>query len=96
VISSTQLLETLREQRIAHEAVPVMNGFSAASFDEMYALCRFFVLEDCFTAAQLAAMSHDEARALDGKIRLHAERCRGADGVYRLEQEEDLLLIPRP
>lgn len=96
VTSSAQLIETLREKRIAHEAVPVMNGFSAASFDEMYALCRFFVLEDCFTAAQLGALSQDEARELEDKIRLHAERRRGADGVYRLEQEEDLILIPKP
>jgi hypothetical protein len=27
---------------------------------------------------------------------LHAERCRGADGVYRLEQDEDLIIIPKP
>ncbi|HYI01243.1 hypothetical protein [Hyalangium sp.] len=44
---------------------------------------RFFVLESCYTAEELAALSED------------AERCRGADGVYRMEQDEDLLLIPK-
>jgi SAM-dependent methyltransferase len=96
VISSAQLIETLREKRIAHEPVATMNGFSATSFEEMYTLCRFFVLEDCFTAAQIAALSKDEVRGLEDKIRMHAERCRGADGVYRLEQDEDVIIIPRP
>lgn len=96
VISSEQLIQTLREKRIAHEAVPVMNSFSAASFEEMYTLCRFFVLEDCFTTEQLAALSKDEVRGLDDRIRMHAERCRGADGVFRLEQDDDLIIIPKP
>ncbi|WP_375771143.1 class I SAM-dependent methyltransferase [Archangium gephyra] len=96
VISSEQLIGTLREKRIPHEVVATMNGFSAASFEEMYTLCRFFVLEDCFTAEKLKALSQDEVRRLDDEIRLHAERCRHSDGVYRLEQEEDVIIIPKP
>ena len=76
--------------------IATMSGFRAKNFEEMYTLCRFFVLEGCFTAEQLAALSGEEARALDDRIRLHAERCRGTDGVYRLEQDEDVLLLPRP
>ena len=93
---SDRIIDTLREKRIPHEVVAAMNGFTAASFEEMYTLCRFFVLEDCFTAEQLAALSQEEVRKLDDEIRLHAERCRGADGVYRLEQDEDLIIIPKP
>jgi SAM-dependent methyltransferase len=94
-IFSAQIIDTLREKRIPHEIVAAMNGFSAASIEEMYTLCRFFVLEDCYTAEQLAVLSEDEARALDDKIRMHAERCRDADGVYRLAQDEDLIIIPK-
>ena len=72
-----------------------MSGFVANSFEEMYTLCRFFVLEGCYTAEQLAALSEAEARTLDEKLRVHAERCRGADGVYRMEQDEDLLILPK-
>jgi hypothetical protein len=37
-----------------------------------------------------------ELGKIDERIRMHAERCRGADGVYRLEQDEDLIIIPKP
>ena len=91
-----QLLTTMQQKQLPHEVIPTMSGFVTHTFEEMYTLCRFFVLEGCFTAAQLAAMSEDEVRRQDEKIRIHAERCRGADGVYRLEQDEDLIIIPKP
>lgn len=74
----------------------LLPGRGLETFEEMHTLCRFFVLEGCYTAEQLAALSQDEVRTLDEKIRVHTERCRGADGVYRLEQDEDLIIIPRP
>ncbi|PTL85711.1 bifunctional 2-polyprenyl-6-hydroxyphenol methylase/3-demethylubiquinol 3-O-methyltransferase UbiG [Vitiosangium sp. GDMCC 1.1324] len=92
---SERLIQLLKEKRIPHEVAAAMNGFSASSFEEMYTLCRFLVLEDCYTHEQLAALSEDEARQLDDKLRAHAERCRGPDGVYRLEQDEDLILLPK-
>jgi SAM-dependent methyltransferase len=95
-IFSDQVIAELREKQLPHEVAAAMNGFTASSFEEMYTLCRFFVLEDCYTAEQIAALTEDEARKLDDKIRLRAERCRGADGVYRLAQDEDLILIPKP
>jgi hypothetical protein len=62
----------------------------------MYTLCRFLVLENCYTAEQLATLTEDEAHQLEEKLRGHAERCRGSDGVHRLEQAEDVILIPKP
>lgn len=93
VITSEQLLAELKRKQLPHEVVRVTNGFFASSFEEMYTLCRFFVLEDCCTAEQLAALSDEETRQLDAKIRLHTERCQGADGVYRLEQDEDIVIL---
>ena len=90
------LLTTVQQMRLPHEVLATMSGFEAKTFEEMHTLCRFFVLEGCYTAEQLAALSQDEVRTLDEKIRVHAERCRGADGVYRLEQDEDLIIIPKP
>ncbi|WP_338867880.1 class I SAM-dependent methyltransferase [Myxococcus stipitatus] len=89
------LLDTVRGKHLPHEVLPTMSGFAARTFEEMYTLCRFFVLEGCFTAEQLAAMDADTARELDRKLRVHAERCLGPDGVYRLEQDEEMILIPK-
>ena len=94
LLFSEQVVATLQQKGLPHEVIPTMSGFHAKTFEEMYTLCRFFVFEGCFTAAQLAAMSEHEARELDAKIRVHAERCRGADGEYHLEQDEDLILLP--
>lgn len=96
VITSEQLKTVLGEKRLPFEVIETRNGFSAATFEEMYTLCRFFVFEDCYTAPQLAALSDDEARALDARIRDHAGRCRDADGVYRLRQGDEFILIPKP
>ncbi|QRK07647.1 methyltransferase domain-containing protein [Archangium violaceum] len=96
VISSEQLHAVLKGKQLSYEVAETLNGFSATSFEEMYTLCRFFVFEDCYTPEQLAALSEDEKRALDARIREHAERYREPDGVYRLTQDEDLILIPKP
>jgi cyclopropane fatty-acyl-phospholipid synthase-like methyltransferase len=96
LVFSEQVIKAVQQLRLPHEVSATMSGFVTKTFEEMYTLCRFFVFEGCYTAEQLAAMSADEARTIDDKIRLHAERCRGADGVYRLEQDEDLIIIPKP
>jgi SAM-dependent methyltransferase len=96
VITSEQLFDTLKRKGLPYEVVPTQNGFSATTFEEMYSLCRFFVLEDCYTAERLAALTADEARQLEDKMRLHAERCRSTDGVYRLEQIDDVVILSKP
>ncbi|MFP2931921.1 class I SAM-dependent methyltransferase [Pyxidicoccus sp. 3LG] len=96
LVFSQHLIATVQQLRLPHEVLATMSGFSTQTFEEMYTLCRFFVLEGCFTAEQVAAMSQETLRGIDEKIRLHAERCRSADGVYRLEQDEDVIIIPKP
>ncbi len=95
LLFSDHVIATVRQKQLPHEVIPTMSGFFTSTFEEMYTLCRFFVYEGCFTAQQVAAMSEDTLRKMDEKIRGHAERCRGSDGVYRLEQDEDLILIPK-
>jgi len=93
VLTSEHVLELVRRMQLPHEVVAIQNSFSAAHFEEMYTLCRFFVLEDCYTAEQLAALSEADRRKLEEKIRVHAECCQLPDGSYRLEQEEDLIIL---
>jgi SAM-dependent methyltransferase len=94
--SSERVVSTVRQLKLPHEVLATMAGFSTDTFEEMYTLCRFFVFEGCYTAEQLAAMSADELRRIEEMIRVHAERCRDADGVYRLAQDEDFILLPKP
>jgi SAM-dependent methyltransferase len=90
-----RVIEILSRKGIAFEVFGKANCFIAESFEDMHTLCRFFVLEDCYTQERLAALSESEARELGEKIRRCAERCRTADGTYRLEEEEDMILIQR-
>lgn len=94
IIESSLVTRILNDKQIQFDLIQTENSFSAVTLEEMVTLCRFFVLEDCLTREQLDALSEDEARALDAKIRAHAEGCRGADGGYRLEQADDIILIP--
>ncbi|MBN8232715.1 class I SAM-dependent methyltransferase [Corallococcus macrosporus] len=93
---SEHIVAEVQRKGLPHEVLATMSGFAANTFEEMETLCRFLVLEGCFTAEQLAALSPDDWRRLDARIRAHAERCRQPDGTYRLEQDEDVILIPRP
>lgn len=93
---SHQVVEAVRQLKLPHEVVPLLCGFSTKTYEEMYTLCRFFVFEGSYTAEQVAAMSEDEAHAIDEKIRAHTERCRSTDGLFRLWQDEDLVILPKP
>ncbi|WP_437679048.1 class I SAM-dependent methyltransferase [Sorangium sp. So ce131] len=95
VIDSSVLLKTLRDKQLAFDVVGSHNAYTAATLEEMVTLCRFFVLADCYSAEQLAALTEPEARALDDKIRGHAARCLTEDGTYRLRQEDDTILLRR-
>lgn len=92
---SHQVVETVRQKNLPHEVVPLLCGFSTKTYEEMYTLCRFFVFEGSYTAEQLAAMSQDEVHEINEKIRARTERCRSADGLYRLWQDEDLVILPK-
>ncbi|WP_437878887.1 class I SAM-dependent methyltransferase [Sorangium sp. So ce513] len=95
VIDSSVLIRTLRDKQLAFDVVGSHNAYTATSLEDMVTLCRFFVLADCISAEQLAAMTEPEARELDAKIRAHAARCRTEDGVYRLGQEDDMIILRR-
>lgn len=93
VIDSSRLLLLLEERQIPFEVAATRNSYTAQHLDDMVTLCRFFVLEDCFTPDQLAALTDEEAGALEAKIRGHAEGLRIEDGTYRLEQDDDVILV---
>ncbi|HTN87328.1 MAG TPA: class I SAM-dependent methyltransferase [Sorangium sp.] len=93
VIDSSLLIRTLRGKQLAFDVIGSHNAYTAATFEDMVTLCRFFVLADCVSAEQLAAMTETEARELDAKIREHAARCRTDDGTYRLSQEDDMIIL---
>ncbi|WP_437938227.1 class I SAM-dependent methyltransferase [Sorangium sp. So ce341] len=95
VIDSSVLIKTLRDKQLAFDVVGSHNAYTAETLEEMVTLCRFFVLADCISAEQLAAMTEREARALDEKIRAHAARCRTEDGAYRLSQDDDMIILRR-
>ena len=93
IIDSSLLKKVLDEKGLAFDVMTYANAYTAASFDDILTLCRFFVLEDCFTAEQRAALADEGAHELEEKIQAHAEQCRVADGTYRLEQHDDLVLL---
>lgn len=92
--NSGQLVDMVRQKGLDYAVYQGVNAFSATRFEDMYALCRFFALVDCFTSEQLDALDSHALHALDRLVRSHAERCRVASG-YRLIQEEDYVLIRR-
>jgi|GEM_PF-1205505 len=91
------VMELLSRKGIAFEVAGKINPIITDSFEEMHALCRFFVLENCHTAERLSALSEAEAREIVEEIQRRAEGCRTASGTYQLDEEEDMILIrPAP
>lgn len=92
--SSAQVIEYLHAHSIAFHVDTSESYYQTNSFDDMYALCRFTLLEDCFTPDSYAALSQDERSALDEKIKEYTASHRQHDGTYRLVAEVDIIHIP--
>lgn len=91
---SGHVAETLVRLGAEFTVYPRHNTFRAPSAAAMLSLCRLLALVDCYTEAQLASFGPAEQAAIEARIAAQADRCRTSDG-YRLEQEEDHVLIRR-
>jgi len=90
---SAQLVAVLRATNYDHDVLATMSGFSTKTLDEMETICRFLVLETCYTAEQLEKLDTAQSQALDREIRARAASYRTADGTYRLDQDEDIVIV---
>ncbi len=93
-VDTAKFVTELSKKHIPFIVEPTMNWWTAKTLDEMYAICRFVVLEDCYTPEQIAKLTQEEAQQLDRKIRAYAEACPFVDGLYRLEMEDGITIIP--
>ncbi|MGD9622480.1 MAG: class I SAM-dependent methyltransferase [Mycolicibacterium sp.] len=93
---TTELYAELQVTNLEYEVLATTSGFSTTTLAEMETVCRFLVLEECYTAAQLDRLGSVRAQQLDADIRSHAKRYRKPDGTYRLNQDEDFVIIRRP
>ncbi|MEU6201819.1 class I SAM-dependent methyltransferase [Streptomyces sp. NPDC047061] len=92
-VDTEMFVKELATRHEPYEVVSTVNRWTAATPDEMHAICRFVVYEDCFTAAELAALSEEELRLVDERIRGHARRCPRVDGRHQLEMEDGVVII---
>ena len=88
-----QLIATVRDANYDYDVVATMSGFKAATLSEMETICRFLVLETCYTAKQLGDLDVEQSQALDSEIQSRAKSYRTADGKYQLDQDEDIVII---
>ncbi|AKT42897.1 class I SAM-dependent methyltransferase [Chondromyces crocatus] len=95
-IFSDRLLRLLRDEQRPHTVVETRNVYTTSVAEEMYILLRFLVLENCFTPALFTSLSEEDARRMADMLRGHVEHSRGPDGVHRLEQIDDVILLPPP
>lgn len=91
--SSASVINYLRDKKIPHQVESVMSTYRATSFADMHALCRFSLLEDCFTPESYAALADSERHALEFKINAYAEQHHQPDGSYLLKAETDIIHI---
>lgn len=92
-INSGQVKEILDELGVTYEIVSASNHFQANSYDQMAALCRFFVLEDCLTKSQ-----HDQIdlNSFEASISQLTHSLQQPDGTFTLGQEEDYFIMKSP
>lgn len=97
IIESSLLQKTLTDKGLPFEVVGTVNELSAETEADMLTLCRFFVLEDCFTKPEIEALDAASARALDQKIRAHAAKMYRPDRkAWVLGQDDDVILLEKP
>ncbi|MBY8887014.1 class I SAM-dependent methyltransferase [Streptomyces sp. PTM05] len=95
-VNSQMLTGELGAMGLAYTVVSTENPWSTSTLDDMYAVCRFVVYEDCLTPEQLEQMSERQLMTLELRIREHAQDCPRVGGRYQLEMEDSIVLVPRP
>jgi SAM-dependent methyltransferase len=91
--SSAQVLDYLRKHHIKHSIDTITHCYRTTNFADMYALCRFSLLEDCFTPESYAALNEHKRRALQFKIHNYTESHKQIDDTYCLKAEVDVIHI---
>lgn len=92
-VNTEMFVTELATKEVPFEVVSTINTWDARTVDEMHAICRFVVFEDCLTPEQAASMTEEQATALDARIRAHAQACPYSDGEYHLEMEDGVVII---
>ena len=94
-INSSQIKSILTNKGIKFQVISDTNHFTAENHKQMLTLCRFFVFEDCLQREFLDSLSTEDAHALNEQISSICNQLEQKDGTYRLNQEEDYILIYR-
>lgn len=99
VITSTPLIHDLKTNRndLKYSVASTENSFYTSSYEEMYVLVRFFVLEDCFQDKQkFNSLTKEDLQKLEEKIKKHTLNCyRKDDNLYHLTQGDDIIFIQK-
>ena len=86
----------LNELSIPYTVISATNRFQASQREDMLALCRFFVYEDCLSREVLDHLSESESNEVESKISSICDSLLMENGTYQLNQEEDYCLIQIP
>jgi hypothetical protein len=95
-INSDNVKSILADLSIEYFTYTGINQFRANCYDDMLALCRFFVMEDCLSKQVLSELSPEEFHEIEGQIASVAKCLHESNGMFRLTQEEDYILIHKP
>jgi SAM-dependent methyltransferase len=93
MISSEQLIDTLRHKRIPHKAVAAMNGFSASSFEEMYTP-RQSGRASQQTRKGCNMKTREFYKTIPGNVLEEGARMAGLDGAVPADLQKFLELLP--
>lgn len=95
-VNSSMVRQALNDLEVNYSVFTATNQFEAATREDMLALCRFFVFEDCLNRGVLSQLTPAQKDALENEISSICDTLRHSDGIYRLNQEEDYFLIKMP
>jgi len=93
--NSTPVIEYLQNQHIKYSVEHAISHHPVATFEEMYTLCRFIFLEDCFSAEKYFSLSESERQLLDNKVREYAAKQKLDDNSYQLTAHVDLIHVSK-
>lgn len=91
--NSTPVIEYLNRNNIKYSVEHAISQHPVETLEEMYTLCRFIFLEDCFSPEKYFSLSETEREQLDKKIRDYALKQKLDDGTYQLKAHVDVINI---
>jgi hypothetical protein len=94
-VHSGMAIDALRELGVAFHVVPHTDSYHTLTLDHMSTLCRFSIVESCFTSEEFDRLTPEQNAAMDRALLEFSKDQKGDGPGYTMTYEADFIVVGR-